>query len=357
MYEEKFELIQHTPILHFKPDDIPIRLTELKPAFDRYLIKVLNLKIDEKEFKKNYRYKVFINYKNLRKEKIYTTINSRGKIKKIPKTNLFFGDKERYFFVYSDIEVIFRSFDKNLLKNIKKYFPYFLSEYNFAMRKTKGYGSFTYKNFLKPKKRVFKIVLSISEWDKELSFFYKSLRQGINQSGFYIKPLIFEYACKEGFNWEKKRIKEFLSKNNFYNPKIKHQTISCNNLPYKIVRDVFGLSTFQAWMNYKDLNKNLAKITKDGIYDRFPSPLFFKPIRENNQMSVYFWVKDYEKYIKNKEFVIKCNNKFVDKLKVIDINWDKFFDLMLSKKDAFKINSSNNIEKILAKVYSSLKEI
>jgi len=354
MFEESFNLIQHTPIIHFKPDT-SIRATELKPAFDRYLMNKLNIKSTEKEFKTNNRYKVFVDVEEYKEDDLYKEIFNKRKNKKIKKkkTFLFFGDETKYKFLYLKANVIFRSFDKELLKKIKKYFPSFLSQYNFATRKSKGYGSFTANDrvFYKPaNKRVFRIILSYENWDRELNYFYKSLREGINENGFYIKPLIFEYACKEGVNWEKKRIKEFLNNNNIFHKNEFNNVNSCGNHNYKIIRDVFGLSTFQRWMGYN------VKITKEGEFKRYPSPLFFKPIKRDDKLYVYFWIKDYEEDIRNKRFIIKCDGKYVDELNVLDINWDRFFDLMLSKKGVYK-KSENNIENTLAKIYNSLKEI
>jgi hypothetical protein len=355
MFEESFNLVQHTPIIHFKPDT-PIRTTELKPAFDRYLMKKFNYK-DEKEFKKEYRYKVFVEVESFEKEPIYFEKYDKrtGKKKKILKTHLFFGDKEKYVFVKNvKANIVFRSFNKELLIKIRKYFPSFLSQYNFATRKSKGYGSFTAEDstlYIPSNKRIFKIVLSVDNWDKELSYFYKSLRQGINERGFYTKPLIFEYACNKKYNWEKKRIKEFLDENNIIHNRANYEVNGCDNRPYRIVRDVFGLSTFQRWMGYN------VNILKDGQFDRYPSPLFFKPIKRGEKMNVYFWIKEYEEDIRGKKFKIKCNNRFIDELEVINIDWNKFFNLMLKKKNCFNKHSHNEIEKMLGKIYDSLKEI
>lgn len=357
MFEVKFDLIQHTPLIHFKYNDLPIRATELKPQFDRFLMKVKNLD-NEKEFKKNHRYKVFIEVENFSKEKIYF-INAKNR--KVLKTKLYFGGNDRFLIKNAKVKVFFRSFDKKLLDDIKKYFPYFISSYNFGMRKTKGYGSFTCDKFYKPERRVFKISVDIKKWEEYLNYFYKSLRSGINERGFYTKPLIFHYICKKNLNWEKKRIKEFLDDKGIKNSNAKHQINSCNNNHFVIAKDIFGLSTNQSWRGYKWDNLDINIKKTNASIDRYPSPIFFKPIKNNDKMDIYFWLWIDEK-ISNKRFTIKVtrgkNRDYkVDTLKVLDIDWDEFFDEFLLKATNYLKFDNSQIGKILNKVYSSLEEI
>ena len=66
--KKEYNLHQHTPIIHFKPDSSPIRGTELKPAFDKFMAKKEGIRVDQ--FKKNYPYKVNIIYSNVEKKEI-----------------------------------------------------------------------------------------------------------------------------------------------------------------------------------------------------------------------------------------------------------------------------------------------
>jgi hypothetical protein len=369
-------LIQHSPIIHFKPEDIPIRATELKPAFDRFLIENVGdfkkFRKDQKKFKTLYKYKI----------EIYSINQKSDPIKK---KTLYFGDTKKTKFVCADVEVKFFSFDAKLIETIKKFFPEFISQYNFGMRKNKGFGSFTTEDgFIKPKnRRVFYMDLDKEGWMEDLNYFYRSLRQGINENGFYLKPLIFEYACIKNMEWEKKRIKEKFDELNIKHPRARHQVNSCHFDECKIFRDVFGLSTSQNWMGYKKDECDVIIIKKEHMsytdrekrsdkIERFPSPVFFKPVKSGDKMRVYFWINgptvkgkfrikaELKKtvYQNGKKRKIKCENeKYIDSLWVSDMDWDKFFEIMLERKSRFRSDSKNDIEQKLARTYGSLEEL
>ena len=312
MAKYTFKLLQHTPIIHFKPGDLPVRGTELKPAFDKFL-----------NITKKNRYKVRIRFNNLKS----FPINFRN--------SMYFGRGKKY--VWADVEVEFFSFDNNMIEQIKREFPKFVSQYNFASRKTKGYGSFTTGDgFIPPKnKKIY--YFQTSNWERDLKLFYMYLRQGINYPGkFYSKPLIFKYACDKGFKWEKKLIKESLSELNITNPKVRHQPITCKNddLPAIIARDAFGLSTNQTWMDYKtdNINISIVKEHNQGKIARFASPIFFKPVKINGIYRVYFWVNN-ELYnlVKDADFTLKIKAKKevlknLGSYNILNIDWEEFLD-------------------------------
>jgi hypothetical protein len=281
---------------------------------------------------------------------------------------LFFGSMKNSEnvkeFVYADVEIKFFSYKKESIELIKKYFDEFITSYNFGTRKSKGFGSFTTNNIVLPKgKKVYSFEASLKdddEWIKYLGYFYKFLRQGINEyrrknnkfyNIFYAKPLIFEYACKKGIVWEKKAIKERLNLNN-------SKAISCKG-ERKIVRDLLGLSTNQSWMSYR-----ISVVKEHNQIERYPSPLFFKPIKDKNKMKIYFWNRSDEiGSINNQTFNIKIQGRISDRfrLSTADIDIDDFLEFVYENKNNYKkfIKHSSSqgrvIENYLNKVFSTLK--
>ena len=93
MFEESFNLIQHTPIIHFKPNT-SIRTTELKPALNRFISNKEHIPLEE--FRKKYPFRVLINTKSIDKGKIERNM-------------LFFwnmkNSENAKEFVYADVEI------------------------------------------------------------------------------------------------------------------------------------------------------------------------------------------------------------------------------------------------------------
>jgi hypothetical protein len=324
--KKEYNLHQHTPIIHFKPDSSPIRGTELKPAFDKFMAKKEGIRVDQ--FKKNYPYKVNIIYSNVEKKEIKN------------RYPLYFGNmgQNKKYEVRGDIVVEFFAFEDKVLNTIDNYFGEFLLYHNFGTRGSKGFGSFTIEGSECFNTKVYSF--ESQNWQNDIDIFYKFLRQGINQKGrykFYAKPLIFRFACEKGIRWEKKRIKEFINDN--------YNFIDCNG-NYKIVRDLLGLSTFQNWRQQN------AKITKRGLA-RYPSPIKFKPI--NNK--VYFFVEDWYH-----------NNKLHQKTATLKIEAKgRSFNLEVAKLDInefleYVYNQKNQIDNLISvkddtNIYNSLKHI
>ena len=121
------------------------------------------------------------------------------------------------------------------------------------------------------------------------------------------------------------------------------------------MRDLFGLSTEQSWMSYRN-----AKVTKENTeITRFKSPITFKPIVQNNKMKVYFWADESVEKILNKKFLIKVNKSGDLKLKTpTEFSFDDFFDftfkLELSKHIDSAFHSKNEYAK-LSKIFSDIK--
>ncbi|GAB6074423.1 hypothetical protein [Nautilia lithotrophica] len=347
--KKSYKLIQHTEIIHFKPGDVPIRATELKPAFDRFLIKKINYRNDEKSFKKDYPYKVAIKYSNI-------------DIHDIPKYDpLFFGaiKKPEIKFVTADVEVEFFAYNKEVLDLIEKYFDKFVSVHNFGMRTSKGFGSFTTEaGFIKPDVRVYSFE-TIKNWKKTLSYFYKSLRSGINEKGFYFKSLMYKYACENGITWEKRKIKNELG--------ISRGSGCGNN--YKIVRDLLGFSGIQRWGSYcideRIVNCNtlpkqrrrVLQVKKSGM-DRYPSPLMFKPVKiSNDKYKIYFWLESWYPDVRlANRLHIKAGNRNFSMNVANELDLNKFLDFVYQQKNQIISNNSDHeINKFLKEAYGTLK--
>jgi hypothetical protein len=314
----EFELIQHTPLIHFQPlqKGASIRPTELKPKFDRFLRKKLEEKLSKEKLEKlllkenAFDYKVFI-------EPILTPPN------KIKNSYLFFANMKKtpYYKLKQQkktngvLKVKFYSFNSDIIRYIRENFKEFLTNTNFGTRQSKGFGSFYLKDeefdpSLVHAKKVYSFKVK-TFWEKDVALFYKFLRAGINEKGFYIKPLIFLYAKKKRWQWDKKAIKEFFFKDDLETQKEKYKNSDVlwfESEKKYLLRDVFGLSTNQYWKTYgTSITKQSVKKDKKEkpYYSRMKSPITFKIIND----MVYFWVNDHYEKILAEEFEIKAKGK------------------------------------------------
>jgi hypothetical protein len=337
-----FELQQHTPLIHFQPEQegAGLRATEVKPKLDRYLKSKLSIE-DAKVFRsKNPDKKI----ENLDFSLQITTsgVHSLPIIESDRTIPMFFANmgtdyKERGLNIAEKTELKIICRNSNLKAKISTHITGFFEQTNFGMRSTKGYGSFTVKDSNVTQGQYFSFfVIETTDWRvalRHLELFYKSVRGGINGTkklsdgtGFlpiYMKPLVFLYAIDQKIKWEKKSIKETpgfkYEKRDKYDAKkdIRDFTLDAQQLKYSrrmteeqklqnplwssgtpsIVRDLLGLSSEQKWMGYRP-----EKITKeaDGI-DRFASPLCFKPVKVKNCFHIYIWAEKIpENYLKSK---------------------------------------------------------
>ncbi len=363
MFKKSFDLIQHTPIIQFKPTQ-SIRETELKPTLNKFLAKKLNKKIDE--FIKNYPFRIIIKDSNL-------------KTQNIPQNMLYFGNMggNQKKFVYSNVKITFFSYNENVLNLIDRYIAEFFLLHNFGARKSKGFGSFTVKDKpIKFNKKVYSF--EVENWIEEVGYFYKLLRSGINEYGnkkhlLYAKPLIFEFACNNNISWEKREIKKEFIKLGILK---KENGLECGT-NHKIIKDLLGLSTNEMWRSYKFKEHNIKIIKDDGKnkkdinkIERYPSPILFKPIKVGDKMKIYFFKRDIESLNSNFYFKIleeykEGRNKVSKILKTFRLNTahldiDDFLDFV-SKIDnfAFKYKANdkraNEINTIIKNIFNTLK--
>jgi hypothetical protein len=381
MKKINFNVIQHTPLIHFETHNISnptIRLTELKSKFDKFLISnCTNLKIYKDEQGRKYlKYKVMI--------------DSDSKIESFSNGSLFFGnmgegDNKKYS-IASNIKISFFTFDRDLQNCINQNFKKFLANTNFGSRQSKGFGSF----FVDEKfdvnlilaKNVYKITIknafqkilvnkkkNIQEykWRNHLALFYQFLRQGINlknrnnESIFYTKPAIFSYALSKNQVWEKKAIKQHCLSEYFTEQQKKYPSSDVLHSQKKefIIRDLLGLSSDQRWMSYKiNIKKENPHIT------RFKSPIIFKPIKNGNDMDIYFF-KDPRSEEKIEDFLDKEFTIIAGKCKM-HLSTPKSFDIDEFVEFSKNINLSKHIEteyhshfnfKTLQNIYNTFKKV
>ena len=342
----KFNLLQHTPIIHFQKNKATLRGSELKPKFDKFLKSYVfngsipqKFKIDKEKDALNYKVKILADVE----------------INKIEKnTPLFFGvmgDNIKYFSKAKDIEIEFFSFNKELLKIIEENFEKFLAITNFGTRQSKGYGSFYLDKEFNINLVPFKFYsFKTSNWEKDINLFYKFLRQGINlklklkngeiKTKFYSKPFIWHYFKNKGITWEKRKIKQ-----EFFQEELKSQVrnygptspVGFDSGNYKLVRDLFGLSSSEFWFSY---NKVTIKKEHQEI-ERFPSPIIFKVIKDK----VYFWGDNkIVRKLLNKSFTIKKGDKTNRKIKKFELSTPNEFDFDDFFNELLKVDLKNYID-------------
>ena len=296
-----FSLTAHTPLIHFEDHvEATLRGSELKPKFDKFLIQkgYGDLAKETESGKRFFDYRVTIKAKN-RPTKTMIEQNNRN----IP---LFFGNmgdeykKHPKYFVSSDVEVKFFSWNRILIGLIKAEFPKFLASTNFGTRSSKGYGSFFIKersfdpNIVEAD-HIYKIQIDAKKHPnelRELDIFYKFLRSGFNfenkEGKIYAKPAIFAYAKRKHLTWEKRAIKQHCFEDDLQIQLNIHPNSDALNEwgGEYIIRDLLGLSTEQEWKSYG------AKVKKEHPHiKRFKSPIIFKPIKNGKGYDVYFWVE------------------------------------------------------------------
>jgi hypothetical protein len=360
MFEAKFKLRQHTPMIHFLHDQpgATLRGTELKPKLDKFIAKKTNTPFSKDWIARTdtnghiaLDYKVsIIPAPDLRFEPIEIPyINHKGKQASISFPGFFANlggrsndDVKKFSIANEDFEIVFFSYHEDLIEQIKTLFPEFLAFEEFGTRQSKGFGSFylseieqnpldqffeysfnvntndivlpryirlherqqEYKNTLPEYTRFFKLFFI-------LNTFYSTLRSGINHSGVYFKSLMFMYSKqqKPPIIWDKKLIRK---KFQLYHPKYKeiqqqrtdpegtflYPVFNEDGHKKRLMRDMLGLSSEQSWLSYSDtITKSHDEIA------RFKSPIHFKIInkgKENFQIYLHtskIPVEMYEKHI------------------------------------------------------------
>lgn len=383
MSKLRITLRQHTPLIHFQPEQqgAILRATEFKPKLDRFLINYAfgnNEKPKEnferyKKYLVGYKKNVRDKYEDFQDKKAF---NYKLRICNVVKLKssceiqkdfpLYFGNMgknnfNRSKFVFCDtLDVELISFHNEIIDKIIKWLPGFLMKTNFGQRQSKGFGSFyindlneyfyngSKKKYEKDKvekckklKHRFevkatyddKIIKSKDEKYKEqyalfeqINEFYMSLRSKLKKQDPYIKG----YALENKMTWDKDKIKS-----EYANKKIEL------NYPAYLIKDLLGLSVMEKW------HKQGFTITKthiNGEIERFQSPIFFKPIRKSqNKFIVYFEGRDIPKQFLDQAFNIKKDGSGDLQLKTPkNFNIDDFMKYVIknNKDKSLKIELS-----------------
>ncbi len=261
---------------------------------------------------------------------------------------------------------------------------------------------------------------------EKVEWFYKSLRGGINLKGranyediqingsnekhvsgptvLYLKSILFLYLYDKGIQWDKKTIKEnFFNYFDYYKRRTSRKEYKNLRLSYVyedglkkqkekypnadvfedvdngekfLWRDLFGLSTNEEWRSYgatiekKSASKNnancieLVKNDPDKI-ERFKSPIFIKPIFNNNQLTFYFRANPINPQFLNQWFIISKGNRHYDNFCIrtpSKFSFSYFFDWMLSNfnlKEQIIYDSrnkrANEIFEILEDIFNQIQ--
>ena len=332
MYQIKFNLKQHTPLIHFQGEleNSTIRITELKPKFDRFILKYY--------LNDNDKYDNFINYKHLltayrkvdwekveqdqaKKRKYIDTISKafNYKIRVISGSNIIDSkiskaypnylanmgsaantDKNSFVFT-DDIQIEFSTHLFSLIEIIESLFKDFICITNFGNRQSKGFGCFSTKEINQAEYeailRKYYIYVYKTKWINDIPnpsvnhkiLFnkiekeYKILKAGDSQSKKESKLREYVNQLTPAIEWEKPKIKlkitEIIRK---------HFSISKNNENYKFVRAFLGLPDKFEYLKEKievkvkhlkdksSLEVNNGEGECELEIKRFPSSIIFK---------------------------------------------------------------------------------
>ncbi|MCT4594736.1 MAG: hypothetical protein N4A57_10780 [Anaeromicrobium sp.] len=296
MHTLPIKLQQNTPIIHFKHNDeeASIRATELKPKLDRFLIK--EVFDGDKNFDKYKRY--LMGYKEGKEQKDYdgkeafnykVIVCARGK--RIIKENapMYFGKNGKPV-IHNDICVIIKSMSLELKNIIDKYKDRFFMENSFGNRTSKGYGSFSVRGYNEEldANNYFHYLTQyqgngINNWNElmeEIEKLYKNIRSDCMR----------QYCITEGYNYDRHEIKDKL-----------FGDIDDYKQKDVLITDLLGLATSEIW----DENTKLGVSKSNKKIQRFPSPIFIKPILNNNGYYIYIKLNEIHKDMLNQTFNIK----------------------------------------------------
>ena len=257
MYKLTFTLKQHTPLIHFQPDQdgATLRASEVKPKLDKFLINILGGKEFVEQRKPNWLRNGALNYAmNIRTSELYSypievpKIGNNGIIERdsngIIKKEIFpcfFGnmgtedsaEKKLFVFTNNPIKINITSNNKSILdflssSDVQKLISKFFNKNNFSSRQTKGFGSFSTLindneidweeskfyfdvninrvgvnrlrrdhdiRFADIKASNEQLVI-IDQWKQlfhSINLFHKVIKSGYNQQGGYVKSTLFKY--------------------------------------------------------------------------------------------------------------------------------------------------------------------
>ena len=305
MHKLEFELKQHTPIIHFQARDIgaTLRASEVKPKLDRFLLREYEKEIPQSVIKRGTEedHRPSLDFK-------IKFISQNAKRESANKAPMYFGnlksDKpKRLVFDDNGVSMIILVRDDTLRGLIENGISKFFLLHNFGSRQSKGYGSFTIANQgLSGIRSLYKYSFEIKSKDyndvlKQINYFYKSLRSGINEyrtnrdgkpvSLFYFKSALHYYTTTSlRKQWDKRSIKQYFLEDQLKEEEKKYNTKETFDEDKLDFRDLFGLSSMETWKQFNIIKTCKSLANKD--IHRLKSPIQFKPIFVENKCMVFF---------------------------------------------------------------------
>ena len=335
-FQIQFTLRQHTPIIHFQhhQDGATLRATEVKPKLDRFLIEQMgNGNYDAGVFYAKEQNWFIGEGKNghaldYKMRIIASDKPTPEEIRKGEQFPCFFanmGDEyadspKKFVFHKIDLKLQITCFHTDLKLYLEKHLNSFMSQTNFGMRQSKGFGSFSILNQKVEGATAFFTVNGDKQNNckalfKAIDMFYKSIRGGVrNYDGgppckFYFKSLLVTYYHQNAPTptplWDKKAIKQVLL----------NRGASASNVD---IKDLVGLSSTETW-GRQTINKKDE--LSDALVNRFASPIVFKPIYDDvkRKWTIYLFHKPIPDIYKGTTIVATLDSRSV-KLKM----WDDF---------------------------------
>ncbi len=400
MAKLEITLRQDTPMWHFRPDEkgCCLRASEVKPKLDKFIIKKYNdkpegikeiWKLKNQDKKSN---DIHLDYKMsfeaIGERKIYCVAKNKNNFAPFFGNNCrredeqFFNFKGLIYYPHGVKMTIF-SLHGDLVNEINKYICEFFACHSFGTRQSKGFGCF-YPKEIKLNNQDIKvlpcpiIINAVAQYKFQfqqneinsdnlstnfnylfsaIENFHKKIRSGINLPNKYFKSLMFSYAKKKEYNWDKPQIRHYFGLKDDhsyfkkqYKKKCGKRNIDYNDgkpiqsdwncprknmeedyknytesEPYKftkdkdgcipLFRDALGLSGTQSWLYYKaEVNITDSQPDKNKKVTRFKTPFLYRPVKNSNgsyTIYIIFNEDDQENLnkLKKVKFRIDANKK------------------------------------------------
>lgn len=369
MYKKVFNLEQITPMWHFQGDDpnCCLRATEVKPKLDKFVIKSLgedNIPADwwiDKEHNSALNYKMRISCDSARTRAL-PDVDQYGKnLYPIFFANMGGNQGQRKTLVmFSGVAMTITSMISGLLKYIsaESFMDGFLAAHSFGARQDKGFGCFCRIGdnnspvYLRPDNASYYFDVPVSfhglstnyvELFKYIHYFHKVIRSGVNESGCYVKSMMYFYAVSKRVVWDKLVIRRRFQENNDVYKFICGQPVNVRNVPeaiqhkdrssyqrelmseysmnynfddddtlFWLCRDILGLASSQEWRAYGDtitIQRSIdSEVADDGVMyaeARLRSPIDYHPVPNGSTIRVYLIVNELPIELYNERFAIK----------------------------------------------------
>jgi hypothetical protein len=406
-------LTQHTPIIHFQPDQhgATLRASEVKPRLDRFIITKLgdgDYEKGKEKAKKEWlvgkgdHYALDYKLKIVAKEKIkdvrlqqytksgksytywkktHNNKTNKDRYEDFPFLLCNMGGKENddellNLSMYKEIELIFNYENTEIGEIIKEHIKEFFILNNFSQRHSKGFGSFTVNkidnqgcglnevnDILHSTNYLEFIVSGDNQLEQQyklfatIDFYWKCLKSGINYRDRYIKSFLWHYLNDydgSQYTWEKRFIKQKFHLDS-YNGKEKTEG---NQRTPTFARALLGCPDKFEYINmHKTINvQHSENESSDDFIARIPSPIQFKPIFVNEKkVRVYIIINNNikDKLIdsKNKKFSFKSDSQ-TEHLDIVPESID-YYDLIKKYHNDFFIYGNNVSDEMFKAMFES----